>query len=97
MIEKKKNSFVFVNNVLLMLWSMACLIQYLQVVLGVCAEGCGVFALINRKRKTVVCILNTLIPWSTFPLPCYLPAPGALITVGNDVVMLRGGEWVGGR
>lgn len=38
------------------------LIRYLQVVLGVCAEGCGVFALINHKRKTVECILNTLIP-----------------------------------
>ncbi len=47
----------------------------------------GVFALINHKRKTVVYILNTLIPWRTSPLTCYLPAPGALITVGYDAVI----------
>lgn len=77
-------------------------IQYLQVYVQcvVCLCVCvgeGLFALIIHKRKTVVCILNTLIPWSTSPLPCYLPAPGALITVGNDAVILGGGEWVGGR
>lgn len=42
-----------------------------------------------------MCILNTLIPWSTSPLPCSLPAPGAFITDGNDAVMLRGGRWAG--
>lgn len=73
-------------------------IQYLHVVLGVHrGGGRRLFALISHKRKTVVYILNTLIPWSTSPLPCSFHAPGALITVGNDAVILRGGWWVGGR
>lgn len=75
------------------------LIHYLLVILGICAgrmgEGGGLFALITHKRKANVYILNTLIPWSTSPLPCSLPAPGALITVGNDAVILRGGRRVG--
>lgn len=35
--------------------------------------GGVVFALISHKRKTVVCILNTPIPSSIFPLACCLP------------------------
>lgn len=73
------------------------LIHYLLVIVGICAGrgGGGLFALITHKRKANVYILNTLIPWSTSPLPCSLPAPGALITVGNDAVILRGGRRVG--
>lgn len=53
---------------------------------------------LTTRGRPFVCILNTLIPWSTFPLLLYLPAPGALITAGNNVVILRGnrvGGWVG--
>lgn len=96
------SSFVFVNDVLIMSGSekhtvwYRCVIQYLQVIL--CAEGGeGLFAMIIHKRNTVVYILNTLIPSSTSPLPRYLPATGALITVGDDAVILRGWGWVGGR
>lgn len=51
--------------------------------------GGGLFALISHLRKTVMYILNTLIPRSTSSLSCSLPACGALITFGDDAVILR--------
>lgn len=78
------------------------LLWYLLVILGGCAGGGGcvrggeLFALIIHLRKTVVYILNTLIPQSTSSLPPSFPAHGALITFRHDAVILRRrkvGEW----
>lgn len=88
--------FLFVNNVLLMSRGrlQVCHAVWFSILYCVCV---CVFAMINYKRRTIVCILNSLIPWSSFLFRGYLPTPGALITVGNDVVIRRGGWWVGGR
>lgn len=61
MVIEKRKSFVFTNNVLIKSGTTKyvgvgfSVIWYLQVIVGL-------FALIIHKRKTVVCILNTLIP-----------------------------------